>query len=361
MGAKKTWIAISIVVATGIGLSVAIKSSRSPSVNKSLSTHPKATKAGEGRGGFDRERHAKKEVLVGRWSKYRVLKGPSSDAERQKLLDDTVNFFLAKGNLPEVLDLLSGLGMHYEVSLIDIRIKDLFVGEFAREAREALIFCVGQSAEHLWTQDWCNIAGRGVSSDLEAEEFLSSIADDVHKQEAQIGILTKMAARNPEKALIKIVSLLGEGVQSRGGMEALKQLIKNLPASADYAELERLLPLDARGPWESAVANGRNELFAQWAQTDPAAAANYILENPQRVQPRDLASVVGVVVNSDPQVGLKWIEAFPQGEYFDSALYGSISYIAQINPGEAMRLIDLMQDQELKNECAEIARGFKSK
>ena len=98
---------------------------------------------------------------------------------------------------------------------------------------------------------------------------------------------------------------------------------------------------------------GRQILFEKWAETDAAAAAaaaNYVLENPERCPPALIGTISHAIGTSDSASALKWVNQFPGGPYFDQAASNAALWMGMPHPDEARQLIARMSDPEMRKD-----------
>ena len=133
----------------------------------------------------------------------------------------------------------------------------------------------------------------------------------------------------------------------------MKELPVPLPPGTSFEELEALLPLDRQDGLDYTNL-ARHRLFRKWASADPAAAANYVLANPDRISPKVMGTVVEVVVRDQPAVGVDWVQNLPQGPYFDAAARVAVVHIADGNPKAAQELAALITDPAIQKESVDI-------
>ena len=112
----------------------------------------------------------------------------------------------------------------------------------------------------------------------------------------------------------------------------------------DFGKIERLLPADDR------LGDVRYPLFRKWAEIDPIAAANYLIDTRERMSP----SFAGAIVHGSSFRNRSEIIAlasrFPEGPYFDhAAVHASMTYTQ--GGAEIMDLIQKIQDPKLREEA----------
>ena len=143
---------------------------------------------------------------------------------------------------------------------------------------------------------------------------------------------------------------------------ALAQIMANLPDDSDFGMLEQMLPDNESINKDNLIAvsvfqAARSDLLRRWATDDPAAAANYIIDNPQRLIPGEVVVVVEKVAMVDSLASYKWVQEFPSGTYYDSAAFAAIPYLADY-PNEAASLAAKINDPALREKSFKRIQGW---
>ena len=148
-------------------------------------------------------------------------------------------------------------------------------------------------------------------------------------------------------AISRTLAELQKNIPSKSRRSCLKSQMEQLPANADFKALESLLPAVDVNKNEDPVNVSRSVLFEKWAAADPAGAANHIIENPSRFNPRLSHPIADVVLRNDPAVGWDWAQEFPDGPYFDTAASIAIDYMREFHPDQAKRLAEMIGDPQM--------------
>lgn len=247
------------------------------------------------------------------------------------------------------------IGMMYEEMAI------VYQSELGSEARELLAKLPDiKSPDGIsYREKLSYAAGRGCS-ESELKELCSSLLDPASAQNAVLGYNAELARSDPKSAVSDTVRLILKDQFSSMIILGIEELFGNLDDSTNFKELEILLPIENsvkedRGiPWVSPLEAARKALLRRWALVDPTAAVNYIISNPNRINPDGIVTVVSEVMLKDPLAGFRWIQEFPDGPYFDAAAYASIPYISDSYPEEALKLAKMIEDLRLQSESIKI-------
>ena len=141
--------------------------------------------------------------------------------------------------------------------------------------------------------------------------------------------------------------------------QSLCDQIAKLPSDSDFQEIERLFPVESEEnrSAHSPIWRGYGVLFTRWAREDPAAAANYVMANSERVGADKITVIAATVARGDPLAALDWVQNFPDGAYFDQAALGVIGYIKDAHLKEALELASLISDPKLREKAIERTKG----
>jgi hypothetical protein len=110
-------------------------------------------------------------------------------------------------------------------------------------------------------------------------------------QEALLGRNFAVFQSDPEAAVRTALRVLESGVHSLSKDDHLKRLFMgSLPEDLDYPAIEQLLPPVSGNrdisKW-TATDWGRHQLFLNWTKADPAVAARFKSEHPERLPEYD--------------------------------------------------------------------------
>ncbi len=200
-----------------------------------------------------------------------------------------------------------------------------------------------------WRETWSKAAGK-TCPDEEIEAFRAALGSPSCAQEALFGWSQRRMATDPVPAILYTLQALEEKVPSDSRSQALAHLFRQgLPGDVDFETLEKLLPTgDYRNPGSlgphDPLTNGRPVLFEKWAKDDALAAANYVMENPERCSPKLIETISEGVKLSDPAIAREWVAHFPAGPYLDEAADKAVWLLAGDSPDEARELASQISD-----------------
>ena len=271
--------------------------------------------------------------------------------EQKALIEESARLLLASQEALGLTDFLAENDMKIAGYLIRDSIGELFASSFSADARKTLVdLTIHAEPHHTYISGWCFKAGLGCEQE-DASSLRGQIPEGSYAQEVTFGQNLKLARTNPKEAIVSTLDTLKSGPGSMSQEVILKQIMELLPTDSDFASIEALFPQS--GSEDSSIAAGRTGLFEKWAQKDPAAAANYVMEHPDRLEPRLISAIASVVVSGDKKVGLEWVQTFPEGPYFDEAAGATVPYLYQIWPDQTAQIIGLIQDPKLKEKYSE--------
>lgn len=213
-----------------------------------------------------------------------------------------------------------------------------------------------------YRDEWSMAAGKTCPDD-EFETFRAALNCKSCAIEALYGHNQRLMASDPQAAFSSSLEAFKSGIPAFTGIGGVTQLfeVKNCP-KFDFRKFEEQLPPDgpkdeSHGPYgdEEAFTLIRRKLFWHWAEIDPAAAANHVMANPDRLVPRLMEEIVGGYSRfKDSKVIIAWVATFPEGPYFDAAAKSAASS-ARGTP-EIDELIQKIQDPKMREEAMERAR-----
>ncbi len=317
--------------------------------------------AGESRLGRKRERPADSSDLADIKDRWKAI-GPSLRTgiitqEHRQLAHDSIETLLCGSETLELIKFMEDHELVSGVSVINNAVSELLRSPRAAEARTSLIDAL-KEGEVVKTNDnpleqWCYEAGRGCPDD-ELKQFSAEIKNQSFRLSALLGRNLAMADTDARKAVSSTLTLLAEKDNGCGmdGQSLCDQIAK-LPSDSDFQEIERLFPVgsEENRSAHSPIWSGYGILFGRWAREDPAAAANYVMANSERVGAEKIAGIAEVVALGDPLVALDWVQSFPDGAYFDQAASGVIPHIKDVHQKEALELAALISDPKLREEA----------
>ena len=249
------------------------------------------------------DRKAELERLKAMWMASDVNKGIITN-EHEKMASETALALLCSGEALELVGFLNANQCGIAADVVRDGISAYLASKHDPEALRLLIEASGENREEMLAQRgdplawksaaserhellaaWSKAAGRGCSPET-LEELRGGLKDKAFAQEALIGYNTRLMRSDPEAAVRAMVQAFESKIQSPSGLESIKLLFwEDLPADIDFAKLESLVPAGpAPGEWrfgDDPFKAGRQELFRKWAKSDPAAAADYVVANPE--------------------------------------------------------------------------------
>lgn len=274
----------------------------------------------------------------------------------------------------EMLDLLKFLTSHelgYAERKTRSEVEALFGTSRAAEARQLLVELPEtakisgersyKEGSETYRDNWSKAAGKTCPED-EFESFSAALNCKSCALEALYGRNERLMASDPQAAFTSSLEAFKSGTPSISGRYGITRLFEGeLSPRVDFKKLEEQLPPDgpkdeSHGPHgiEDAFAEIRRRLFWCWAKVDPAAAANHVLANPDRLAPRLMEEIVGGYSDKDCNAIVAWVAAFPEGPYFDAAATSAACY-ARDTPG-IEELIRKIQDPKMREKAMERAQ-----
>lgn len=255
----------------------------------------------------------------------------------------------------EMLSLLSFLednSMHYEANFVRRGLKSLLSTNGTVELRENLISVLvaregANSRLSLDLQSWFFSAAEGCSNE-EWKDFHSQIDDRDCRNNAFFGWANRNAREHPYSAFSKCLDIMVSDGLGSSGEQVLVDVVKKFPMGVDYARMENLLSLNEGS--KDSMERARTELLKRWAFEDPSEAANYIMENSERISPEKIKIVVNTVLGDSKLDGEKWAEFFPNGPYFDAAASAVSVKLAISQPKKALVWANRIDDLQIRTE-----------
>jgi hypothetical protein len=288
------------------------------------------------------------------------LKSGNLTKEHQALAAETVDRLLCSNEAIRLIEFLHANNMRTALPLMEEEMAKLFVSPRAAEARKLLIDLPDRkSPDGLgYRETWSYEAGRGCP-ESEFDAFCAALDDKAAAQNALLGRNLERVATDPEKAISSTVSQLLTKEHSTMIFDGIRQQMAKIPADADFERIEKMLPVEQGEDTKntSPIHAGRNELLQRWAEVDPAAAANYVLDNSDRIGPERVGVIVGSVTRADWESGLEWTATFPEGPYRDAASAAVIPYIGDFKPQEALQLAETITDPKLREKSIALVKG----
>lgn len=273
---------------------------------------------------------------------------------RSQLSEESARLLLCS---PEAVELLQFLEKEQIYNLVETKIQNLFGGDLAQEARRTLITLPDSftSDRVNYRDQWSGPAGRGCPPE-EFAEFSLALKRPTCVQEAVFGHNIALAQTDPVGAMVLTLAQIEKGAESLTKNSSVRNLIRKLPPGTDFERIDAMLPLREEKDPRSPFFGLRPGFIISWSKSDPAGAANFIIEHPGRFPVSDITTPVMEVMSKDPAAGIAWIETFPSGPYFNSAAgIGVDHFIRTGMPGEAERLASKISDPKTRKALMEAA------
>lgn len=280
---------------------------------------------------------------------------------RQQLARESIQRLLCGREALELVKYIEDLEIGSGGTLLDRAVEELMRSDRAAEARASLIGVEDgpgiEAGDHLASlishrEIWCFEAGKGCS-DEEFKEFFAAMKDEKCGFNAMLGRNLALADTDALQAVTSTLQVLKEHDDLSTSDMSLSGQVGKLPLDSDFKEIEKLFPVENEKNRTdySPIWSAYTHVFRKWAERDPAAAANHVMEHPERTGTDKMSTIAGVVAKGDPLVALDWVQNFPDGPHFDSAAAGIINSINDSYPDQALELAALIGDVRLREEA----------
>lgn len=257
----------------------------------------------------------------------------------------------------EAIELIQFLRKEGILNTVETQIKALFESDLAGEARQTLVSLPDETSVDgtNYRQLWSGPAGKGCPPE-QFREFCSTLGDPVSVQEAVFGHNVAMVQTDPIGALTSTLRQIETGVASQTKSSSVRSLIQALPPGTDFEQVEKLLSTFGSDDQDSPFLGFRSGLVRVWAESDPAAAANYLMEHPDRFPTSNITIPAMAALARDLTTGIEWIQSLPDGPYFDAAADVAVTRLRQRgNSKEAHELASQIGDPATRRETMESA------
>ena len=213
--------------------------------------------------------------------------------DQDALARESVELLSCSPEAYELSNFLIDHEIHYGESVMGHRIEALFRSPRGQEARQFLASIVKPlkpDKQYPTLEEWSGLAGAGSPAE-EFDEFHASLKNRGCAQEALLGRNFTVFQSDPEAAVRTALRVLESGVHSLSKGDHLKRLFMgSLPEDLDYPAIEQLLPPVSGNrdisKW-TPTDWGRHQLFLNWTKADPAVAARFKSEHPERLPEYD--------------------------------------------------------------------------
>jgi RNA polymerase sigma factor (sigma-70 family) len=301
------------------------------------------------------DRKKELERLKQEWLETHKSNEPEDVAHRTMLAEESARLLLCSEEMIQLLDFLDHNKRSDVLMQISAEVEKLFDSPLAAEARKLLVAlpesvtitrdrAFKSSGREAYRDLWSKAAGKTCPDD-EFEAFRAALNCASCAKEALYGRNLTLMRVDPEAAFISSLEAHQSGVPSLSGSEGLRELfMMEGRLSVDYEKLERLLP--AAEP----LGDVRYPLFRKWAEVDPVAAAKYLLDSRDRLDPSLAGAIVhGCSFRNRSEI-IALVSRFPEGTYYDhAAVHASMTYTQ--GGREIFELIRKIQDPELRAEA----------
>lgn len=149
------------------------------------------------------------------------------------------------------------------------------------------------------------------------------------KQSTLDAYCSNMAINSPCSAF----RVYQENLPQDGDYSGLTVIAANM--KSEFREFLTMLPGDER----LLVSKARNQVLISWAHQNPLDAANFVLENSDKIKPEYLAGVVSTWMGSDPNTAINWARKQADPVYRDNSFRGVVDFWKQPEPEKAWELI----------------------
>jgi hypothetical protein len=197
---------------------------------------------------------------------------------------------------------------------------------------------------------WSYRAALSVDDEEEFEAFRNSLGNQMFIMTASFGWNVQLAKSDPVEAITSTLNLLASGESTYLGDYLLPIVISNIPEETNLAEIESLLPPLNSKMNSREIEKGRSRLLLKWAQFDPAAAANFVIGNPERADPSEIKGIVYAFMENNGKRGREWAELFPPGPYLDVAARAVVTRYYRASPEIAQRYAAMIENEELREQ-----------
>ena len=272
--------------------------------------------------------------------------GPGNDRleARDALAIETINALSCSAQMVELIDYLNQQGIATGHSGdFNAMPQSFFTPSNAQRARKALLELSSRDTPWEVIRGWCEFAGKTCPND-EFEAFSSALASIKPEWAgmATLGRNLELVKVDPETAILSTLRVLKEMPDERN---YLTRQLESLPPSSNFGKIE--LGLNELVPDKEHFHNACGYLFKTWGQYDPAAAANYVMNHPERLE-ASLISDISWRSSSDPRTIIDWVKKFPQGVYMDAAARGAVNAFILDKPDLANESAALIGDPKMR-------------
>jgi hypothetical protein len=220
----------------------------------------------------------------------------------------------------DAVRLLEFLDENNILNSVEYEIRVILTSDLGAEARQTLILLPDTPSKdgRNYRERWSFNAGKGCPPE-EFDSFCAALGSATCVQEAVFGYNVQLVAEEPIAALESALNQIDKGIETSARIGGLTTLLNEMPTNADFEQVAaKIAGLDSKEPL-SPFGGIQSALITRWSQVDPYGAAKYIMDEPDKFKPYNINYPVTEVMNRDLNKGIEWIQAFPDGPYFDAA------------------------------------------
>ena len=215
-------------------------------------------------------------------------------------------------------------------------------------ARRSFVAVAGDAKWSQFSMQLCWFTGEGCSSE-ELESLQRQSADPVVGRNLKLGHNLRLVATDPVAAIDSTMGYFKNSQTRTGSQTILGKLFQRLPADSDFETIDNLLPASTKKNDEAyfRLAN----LLGAWGRADPAAGANYAINDLERFSPELMSYVVAPYARDHTDKAMAWVKEFPPGAHSDVAISAVVDQIADTRFEEARELAARIGDVEMRNKA----------
>lgn len=225
-------------------------------------------------------------------------------------------------------------------------------------ARRSFVAVAGDARWSAYAQKLCWFVGEGCSSE-ELESLVLFSSDSVVGRNLELGHNLRRVASDPVGAIDSTMAYYRNRETRSGTPTILSELFDRLPADTDFGALDALLPASLKKNDDAYFRHAK--LLGAWGRADPAAAANYVMDDLERFSPELMTYVVDPYAREHTDDAIAWVQEFPPGPHSDVAISAVVNLIADTRFEEARELAARITDLEMRNEALQRIAGFESR
>lgn len=283
-------------------------------------------------------------ALACRWEQAQDAKGAAHDEDLRAVSNEVVARFGTSGELLAWLNFLAAGGAMTEREwLLTEGLRGRFSGPAAAEARAWLLTVKDEKTrERLSRQAGGCFEGTGF------KEYFETMGErgGLHCQAALLtGYCVRMAATDPDAALRTYKEL---AYPKRIDNTGMAHLMAVFPADSDFLKFAMEIKEDAL----TLAKRARAALLRNWAATNPAAAADYVIRNPGQVHADQMGVVVKQWSQNSPEAAANWLAQSGTGPARDQGMAELARYWQTRDPRMAWDFVKQVLDPLIRQPVA---------